>query len=321
MTDPPFFSVLCVCYNEASYLQECLDSVRGQTDPSWELILIDDHSNDATFEIMTAAAAADPRITALRNPVKSKVAGFNHAVERSRGQWVHLLGGDDMLAPNCLQECRRVIEAAGPAPAAVYHDYTILNKRTGVTIRTAVHSPWLAEATVEAAWREKYGVGGGFIAIRHDLARTVIWPQPTDWKNEDTALAACLKVLGEVRYLPLPLYFYRLAEQHHYIVPTLESHLKDLVHFIAGLEQLRERRPDAWAALSPEALEEADRHFRHAALLSSPNWTLGQAWQSRLGMRRFAMASIYRCGPRAYSTLVGLYRWLRNLRVGLRSAR
>jgi glycosyltransferase involved in cell wall biosynthesis len=318
METSPLFSVLCVCWNEEAYLGECLRSVLTQTEGSLELILIDDHSTDGTWALMTAAAAADPRVVAIRNPTKSKVAGFNHAVEQARGRWIHLLGGDDLLDRTCLEQCRKVIEAAGPELSAVYHDYTILNKETGAVMASAEHGPWLAEATVEEAWRKKYGIGGGFFAIRTDLARGVIWPQPVTWTNEDTALAAVLKVLGEVRHLPAPLYFYRLAEKHYYLVPTLESHRQDQIHYSAGLELLRERSPSAWDSLTPAARLEAERHFRHSELLKTSGWSILDAWKSDLGLRRFAMVAVYRCGPRAYNTFVGLHRKLRNLSLGFR---
>ena len=97
MESTPLFSVLCVCWNEGAFLAEGIRSVLRQSEPSLELILVDDQSTDTTWEIMSAAAKEDPRVVILRNPTKGKVAGFNAAVALSKGQWIHLLGGDDML--------------------------------------------------------------------------------------------------------------------------------------------------------------------------------------------------------------------------------
>ena len=131
MESTPLFSVLCVCWNEGAFLAEGIRSVLRQSEPSLELILVDDHSTDTTWEIMSAAAKEDPRVVILRNPTKGKVAGFNAAVALSKGQWIHLLGGDDMLAPTCLEACRKVIDSSSSDLSGVYHDYTILNKETG----------------------------------------------------------------------------------------------------------------------------------------------------------------------------------------------
>ena len=171
MESTPLFSVLCVCWNGGAFLAEGIRSVLRQSESSLELILVDDHSTDTTWEIMSAAAKEDPRVVILRNPTKGKVAGFNAAVALSKGQWIHLLGGDDMLAPTCLEACRKVIDSSGPDLSGVYHDYTILNKETGETIETIIQGPWLTQASITQSIRKKYGIGGGFLAIRGPLAR------------------------------------------------------------------------------------------------------------------------------------------------------
>jgi glycosyltransferase involved in cell wall biosynthesis len=315
MTDPPLFSVLSVCYNEAAYLQECIDSVRGQSDPSWELILIDDHSSDATFEIMTAAAAADPRITALRNPVKGKVAGFNEAVDRARGRWIHLLGGDDILVSTCLMECRQLIESSPPSLVAVYHDYSIISKETGMDLGSRAYGPWLEMATVDNVIRKKLVIGGGFFAIRTEAAREALWPQPPHWTDEDQALASVLKGLGEVRYLARPLYVYRMPARHYSGNPTKESYRQGMRHFSEGMRLFKERSP-RWAELPPTAIEEAERHLRHYELISKPDWTWREAWRSRLSCGQLGKALVLRHTPSLFPRLVGIHRWLWNLEIG-----
>jgi len=318
MNESPFFSVLCVCYNEEAWLRECIDSVRAQSDASWELVLVDDHSTDGTFNLMTAAAAADPRITALRNPTKGKVAGFNSAVERARGRWIHLLGGDDTLVPSCLEECRQVIDASSPALVGVYHDYSIVSKETGQNLGDSAYGPWLANATVEKVFRKKFVIGGGFFAIRTDAAREALWPQPVHWTNEDQVLAAVLKSLGEVAYLARPLYVYRMPAKHYSARPTPDSHRRGVMHFSEGLHLFKERSP-RWASLPPDAIAEAERHFRHHQLISRPDWTLVQALRSRLRWTQLGMALVLRFAPRLFPELVTIYRRLWNMEIGTTS--
>jgi glycosyltransferase involved in cell wall biosynthesis len=317
MESTPLFSVLCVCWNEGAFLAEGIRSVLRQSEPSLELILVDDHSTDTTWEIMSAAAKEDPRVVILRNPTKGKVAGFNAAVALSKGQWIHLLGGDDMLALTCLEACRKVIEASGPSLSGVYHDYTILNKETGEEIGPTSHGHWLEKATIAQSWNKKYGIAGGFFTINAHYARTILWPQPTDWHNEDTTLAASLKVLGTVKYLPTSLYYYRLSKSHYHFEPTLASHRKDLVHYSDGLKLFRERW-NAWTSLPTEALNEAERHIRHADLLSKSKWSVADAWRSDLGFRKFSMTLFYKCDERLFSIAMKLHRKLRNFSLGFK---
>jgi|GEM_PF-2899333 len=318
MDPSPEFSVICVCRNEGSFLSECVGSVLNQTEGSFEFILIDDHSTDDTWSLMQAAAAADARVTAFRNPTRGKVAGFNHAVDRARGRWIHLLGGDDLLVPSCLEECRRVIDAAGSRLSGIYHDYTILSKENGDLVGAASYGPWLAEAAVEQAWAKKCVIGGGFFVIRADHARSILWPQPVHWNNEDQVIAAVLKGLGEVRYLARPLYVYRMPDRHYSSVPTLATHQRGVMQYSEGLQLFQERSP-VWGQLPAAARTEAERHFRHARLLGTPGWSLADAWRSRLGWRQLAMVLVLRYAPRLFPFLVAVYRWIWNLGVGIRS--
>src|SRR4051812_50047604 len=61
------FSVLTPVYEPpADVLVECIDSVRDQTFDDWQLVLVDDASpSPHVAEILTAAAASDPRITVV----------------------------------------------------------------------------------------------------------------------------------------------------------------------------------------------------------------------------------------------------------------
>lgn len=51
------FSVIIPAYNAQSYLEACVRSVLHQSEPDWEIILVDDGSTDHTGEICACYAA------------------------------------------------------------------------------------------------------------------------------------------------------------------------------------------------------------------------------------------------------------------------
>ena len=318
MESAPLFSVVCVCWNEGAFLAEGIRSVLSQSESSLELILVDDHSTDTTWEIMSAAAKEDPRVVILRNPTKGKVAGFNAAVALSKGQWIHLLGGDDMLALTCLEACRQVIESSGPSLSGVYHDYTILNKETGEEVRATPYGPWLEKASLTQVWQKKCVIGGGFFAIRGNYARSILWPQPLDWKSEDHSIAAILKGLGEIRYVSQSLYEYRMLPGHYAFNPTLETHMRGVAEYSKGLRLFKERSI-SWATLPTEAQAEAEKHFRYADFITDSNRSLYQALQSRIGVKRFAMLLLIRWLPSSFPISSFVHRYISGIqmRIGL----
>jgi glycosyltransferase involved in cell wall biosynthesis len=90
------------------FLAESIESVRAQTYPHWELLLIDDGSTDSSSEIARGYAAGDPeRIRYLTHPARVNLgasASRNLGIRHSTGEYFALLDGDDVWEPHKLEE-------------------------------------------------------------------------------------------------------------------------------------------------------------------------------------------------------------------------
>ncbi|WP_236676805.1 glycosyltransferase family 2 protein [Aquariibacter lacus] len=120
----PRFSIVTPTYNTPpELLQACIDSVRAQHYPHWELCLADDASPDPRVRaLLQAAAAAEPRIRlVLRERNGHIVEASNSALARAGGDFVVLLDHDDTLAPQALQSVARALQAR-PQAQIVYSD-------------------------------------------------------------------------------------------------------------------------------------------------------------------------------------------------------
>ena len=73
MENNPLISVIVPCYNQAEYLDECLQSILDQTYQHWECIIVNDGSPDNTEEI--ALKWVDKKMFAFRY-VKGKMGTF-----------------------------------------------------------------------------------------------------------------------------------------------------------------------------------------------------------------------------------------------------
>jgi chlorobactene glucosyltransferase len=65
--NPPLVSVVVPARNEEKNIERCLRSILATSYPRVEVIVVDDHSSDATGEIARSIAATDPRVTVLEN--------------------------------------------------------------------------------------------------------------------------------------------------------------------------------------------------------------------------------------------------------------
>ena len=105
------------------YLTEMVGSVQAQTDPRWQLILLDDGSGDPDLTAaMAELGAGDQRIVMASLPVNSGiVAATAAALELATGEFVALLDHDDVLAPTAVERVRNAI-AADPQIDMLYTD-------------------------------------------------------------------------------------------------------------------------------------------------------------------------------------------------------
>lgn len=103
MNAPPAVSIIMPVYDVASYLQQCLDSVRAQTFANWECICVDDGSTDGSPDILDKYAAKDPRFRIIRRKHTNAGVCRNAGLALARGEFLSFLDSDDVFAPIMLE--------------------------------------------------------------------------------------------------------------------------------------------------------------------------------------------------------------------------
>jgi glycosyltransferase involved in cell wall biosynthesis len=103
----PLVSIISPCYNHEEFIAQCIESVISQTYTNWEMIVVDDCSQDASFEIIRNYADADPRIRAIRHDSNYGASGltqtYNEALNMSSGELIAILEGDDFWVSTKLE--------------------------------------------------------------------------------------------------------------------------------------------------------------------------------------------------------------------------
>jgi glycosyltransferase involved in cell wall biosynthesis len=97
------FSIIIPVYNVDKYIQECLDSVLGQTFSAWEAICVNDGSTDGSTSILEKNAAKDNRIKIINQPNSGTATARNTGLRAAQGNYVFFLDSDDLLEPDSLQ--------------------------------------------------------------------------------------------------------------------------------------------------------------------------------------------------------------------------
>lgn len=96
----PLISVIVPCYNQAQYLDECLQSVLDQTYTDWECIIVNDGSQDNTEEIAKKWLEKDSRFRYIDKENGGLSSARNAGLKEAKGEWIQFLDSDDFIASN-----------------------------------------------------------------------------------------------------------------------------------------------------------------------------------------------------------------------------
>lgn len=96
-------SILMPVKNSSEYLNDCLDSIISQTNKEWELICVDDHSTDNSWEILESYSKKDSRILIFKNSGKGIIEALKLAYSKSSGKYIHRMDSDDIMPINKLE--------------------------------------------------------------------------------------------------------------------------------------------------------------------------------------------------------------------------
>ena len=95
----PKISIIVPVYNAEQWLERCIESIVAQTYADWELLLVDDGSNDRSGDICDRYAASDPRIQAFHKPNGGVSSARNLGLDHAQGEWITFVDSDDYTYP------------------------------------------------------------------------------------------------------------------------------------------------------------------------------------------------------------------------------
>ena len=207
----PEISVIVPVYNAENTICACVDSILNQSYRDFELILVDDGSQDGSLQVCANYAEKDCRIRACRIEHGGLSAARNYGIDQARGTYLTFVDSDDYLGRECLELLADMIHKY-PVGIAVIKESAVAAGKEAVIHRAEVRAS--AELlSKEQALREvlvgqdKFGVGAcGKIYHRK------LWEQirfPVGVLYEDLVTIPWVFALCEqVAYHPSVQYYY-----------------------------------------------------------------------------------------------------------------
>ena len=188
-------SIIMPSYNCGSFVEDTIKSVQAQTYSNWELIFIDDCSNDDTIDKVSNLKEADSRIQLYQNPNNLGAAvSRNKALCKAKGRWIAFLDSDDLWEPNKLEKQIKFMEENDYSFS--YHEYVEIDeqgKELGVYVSGKKHVG--TYDMYACCWP-------GCLSVMYDSSKVGLIQINDIKKNNDTAM--WLKVIRKTDCFLLP---------------------------------------------------------------------------------------------------------------------
>lgn len=278
-------SVVIPSYNHGHLIERAISSVLRQGWPAIEVLVVDNHSQDRTEEVVSAFA--DDRVRLVRIHNEGVIArSRNEGIRAATGQWVAFLDSDDWWADGKLKACASAFDSAD----LIYHDLEIVDD-TG----TAISGRRFRRRQLRSPVRRDLLVNGNPIATSSVMVRRAILDQvgPFDERREVVAAEdydLWLRIAGiteRFKYMPSSLGFYFFSTQsmsrRDMSLPMREV----ISRYQAGYDKAMLARIDANPAYAAGrfAMKSGDFGRAHEQLVHALRW-------GRIGIRMRALVSL-----------------------------
>lgn len=138
-------SIIIPFKDTAHFLPECLDSILAQSHENWEVLAVNDHSSDESFELLSAYAKKDIRIKVFHNKGQGIIPALQTAYAQSDGDFVTRMDSDDIMKANRLKVMVDSLLEMGVGHVAVGQVNYFSNK--GISNGYERYEKWLNQLT------------------------------------------------------------------------------------------------------------------------------------------------------------------------------
>ena len=239
--DAPLVTIIIPTLNAASTLEQCLQSVKAQTYPNIEVLVVDNHSQDNTVEI-----AAQYAEVIQAGPERS--AQINVGARQAHGTYLYRIDGDMLLEPGVVQACVGAVQDEG------YDAIAVPNRSQGggfwARVRTLERDTYLDDPLIVAA---RFWVRTAFEAVG-GMDETLVACEDYDLHNRLVAAGCRIGRVEPTEYhLGESQSLWDYAAQSFYYGPSVFRYLRK--HPRRGIRQmipLRSSYLRHWNALASQ---------------------------------------------------------------------
>ncbi|MFB3892660.1 MAG: glycosyltransferase family 2 protein [Phycisphaerae bacterium] len=168
----PFFSVITPVWNRAHTIRRCIDSVLSQDFDDYEIIAVDDGSEDDSLDVLRGYTDSRVKVVALEangGPCLARHVG----TQAARGKWFLYLDSDWVYAPGALGKFHKATGMVGPR---VGYIGMMATTETGQMCPSSPLPEGEFGFEEWAAWAGRSAVSDFLVCHRREIYETLQWP-------------------------------------------------------------------------------------------------------------------------------------------------
>ncbi len=217
--EKPVFSIITPVYNVERFLPSCIESLINQTDPSLEIILVDDGSPDNCPTICDAYKAKDSRITVIHKENGGLVSARQAGIRRATGEYIICVDGDDWLELDYCEKFHNIIEKWKP-DVICCHYYNCFperkviapmpNRRLGYYTRIQIEDEVLPHLFQDKEGKQ-FGLSVWAKAVKNEIMRKyqLLVREDINIGEDIACMGPCIFNAASLYIMDIPLYNYR----------------------------------------------------------------------------------------------------------------
>ena len=203
----PKISVIIPVYNAEKYISRCVDSILSQTTDDFELLLIDDGSQDSSGNICDNYSLADKRIKTIHKSNGGVSSARQCGLDNSTGEYVIHIDSDDWIEPHMFQTLISFADK-NQADIVIFDFYRVSKNSIDHIIQKpssfdhiSVLRDIVSGRLYASCWNK---------LVRHSIINRydVTFPEGVNLGEDKCFLAKLLINNISIAYLPSPLYYY-----------------------------------------------------------------------------------------------------------------
>ncbi|WP_417214460.1 glycosyltransferase family 2 protein [Bizionia sp.] len=205
-------SVVIPVYNGADFIEKSYHSILSQQIQDFELIYVDNNSQDSSVECIKKLVQLDSRVSLLAESKQGSAAARNTGIKHAQGDYVYIFDVDDEIYPNALNKMIQVLDAY-PETDAVFGK--MVKSHQGISESLLPNDNTLKVVLKEKPYwglkwfsNLKFVVGPPAFLYRSSVFNTIGFYNEDLRLGQDTALDIKLGMMMNIAFLDMYVYLY-----------------------------------------------------------------------------------------------------------------